>query len=63
MQKAVEDGNGNWAIVTCVTAKSANIFAVIAHEIGHVLGAIHDCDSEGCSALSNGDQMTRNQRK
>ena len=42
--------SGDWISGTGVTTRIANEYAVIAHEIGHNFGAIHDCDSSGCSS-------------
>lgn len=46
--KPYANSNGEWVAATSVSAFIKNQFAVIAHEIGHNLGAVHDCDQDAC---------------
>lgn len=44
--------SNEWVSGTGVSSYISNHFAVVAHEIGHNFGAIHDCDSSTCSTCS-----------
>ena len=48
-RKPVQKSRKETVAGTSISALVANQFAVIAHEIGHNLGAIHDCTSSTCS--------------
>lgn len=44
--------NEDWVSGTSASTLIKNHFAVIAHEIAHNLGAMHDCDEDACSRCS-----------
>lgn len=44
--------NTDWVSGTSASTLIKNHFAVIAHEIAHNLGAMHDCDEDACARCS-----------
>ena len=47
---AVQGQNGAIISGTNIVAKTTTEWKVIAHEIGHTMGAVHDCTSDQCAA-------------
>lgn len=53
--KPYVDSNGDTVAGTSVSVFIKNQFAVMAHEIGHNFGAVHDCDAATCQNCSGDD--------
>jgi hypothetical protein len=51
-RKAILKGRNEVVSGTSISALVPNQFGVVAHEIGHNLGAIHDCTKESCSSCN-----------
>ncbi|KAI8977943.1 Metallo-peptidase family M12-domain-containing protein [Pilobolus umbonatus] len=52
-QQIEEDGSFEWVSGTGVSSITRDEWKVVAHEIGHGFGAIHDCTRQSCPCQNN----------
>ncbi|CAO3589537.1 unnamed protein product [Absidia cylindrospora] len=51
-QQIEDNGSYDWVSGTGVSSTTREEWKVVAHEIGHGFGAIHDCSSQSCACQS-----------
>lgn len=54
--RTVVSSDGDYVSGTAVTVFLKNQFSVIAHEVSHNFGAVHDCDKTSCSQCRGGEE-------